>query len=228
MSEGYFTPETLRFLTALALNNNREWFERHRDHYESLVREPALALVRDFAPALKKISPHLIAVSKRVGGSLMRVQRDTRFSPDKTPYKTNIGIQFRHEAGKDVHAPGLYLHVAPDECFLGAGMWRPDTDALAKVRQHIIEKPRIWGRVSKESKFRALFGLDGDTLARAPRGIDPNHPAIDDLKRKDHVAIASLSPREAFSPKLLAILFERFAASRPYMRFLCDALDLPF
>ena len=228
MAEGYFSQKTLRFLTALALNNDREWFEMHKADYECLVREPALELIRDFAPALKKISPHMLAINKKVGGSLMRVQRDTRFSPDKTPYKTNIGIQFRHEIGKDVHAPGFYLHIAPDGCFFGTGVWHPDAEALAKIRARIIEKPNLWNKVSKEPKFRALFELGGDSLTRPPRGIDPDHPAINDLKRKDHVAMTNLSPRDAFSPQLLKTLFEGLYLTKAYTRFLCGALELPF
>jgi uncharacterized protein (DUF2461 family) len=105
MPESYFSPKTLKFLSALTLNNNREWFALHRDDYEELVREPALRLIRNFAPGLKKISSHLLAVDKKVGGSLIRVQRDARFSANKSPYKTNIGIQFRHKVGRDIHAP---------------------------------------------------------------------------------------------------------------------------
>lgn len=227
-SEGYFTPKTLKFLTALALNNNREWFELHKADYEQLVRAPALELIVDFAPMLRRISPHLVAANKKVGGSLMRVQRDTRFSPDKTPYKTNIGIQFRHEIGKDVHAPAYYLHLAPDECFLGAGVWHPDADALTKIRQHILDKPKHWRKVSADPAFRKLFALSGESLTRPPRGVDPDHPALEDLKRKDHVAIADLSAREAYSPLLLKTLFQRFDAAKSYMRFLCQSLDLPF
>lgn len=228
MSEGYFSATTLKFLTALALNNHRDWFEEHKDAYEALVRNPALELIGDFAPVLKKISAHLVAIDKKVGGSLMRVQRDTRFSPDKSPYKTNIGIQFRHEIGKDVHAPGLYLHIAPDECFLGVGVWHPDAACLASIREHIIEKPQLWKKVSTDPKFRAVFDLSGDSLKRPPRGFDPDHPAIEDLKRTDHVAIAAMSKKDVFSPNLLRILFERFNATNAYMRFLCKAIELPY
>ncbi len=228
MADGYFTPKTLKFLTALALNNNRAWFEAHKSDYEGQVREPALELIRNIAPALKKFSPHVVAVDKKFGGSLMRVQRDTRFSSNKSPYKTNIGIQFRHAVGKDVHAPGLYFHIAPDECFIGVGLWHPEADALARIRQRIIEKPKLWQKVSQDPKFRAVFDLGGDSLSRPPRGIDPSHPAIEDLKRKDHIAAAALSLRELYSTKLLATLYQRFNLAKPYFKFLCDSLGLAF
>ena len=139
---GGFHPTLFSFLAELELNNEREWFQEHRDRYEREVREPAMGFIRAMAKPLTKISPHLLAVDKKVGGSMMRVHRDVRFSKDKSPYKTNVGIQFRHSAGKDVHAPGLYVHLAPDECFLGAGLWRPERDALAGIRKTIAERPR--------------------------------------------------------------------------------------
>ena len=228
MSASYFTPKTIRFLTALTLNNNREWFEAHRDDYEGFVREPALRLIRDFAPVLKQFSSHLLAVDKKVGGSLMRGQRDTRFSRDKSPYKTNIGIQFRHKVGRDVHAPGLYLHVAPDACFLGSGVWHPDPEALGRIRTRIVEKPKAWFKVSTDSNFRKLFDLTGESLLRPPRGTDPDHPAISDLKRKDHIAIAPLTERDITSPRLLETVSARFSLTKSYFRFLCEALELPF
>jgi uncharacterized protein (TIGR02453 family) len=93
---------------------------------------------------MPSISAHFLAQSRKVGGSLMRVYRDTRFSRDKTPYKTNIGIQFRHELGKDVHAPGYYLHIAPNECFAAIGLWHPESSALFKIRQAIADKSEAW------------------------------------------------------------------------------------
>ena len=139
MTEHYFSDETFQFLSSLALNNNRVWFEENKQRYEDAVRTPALRFIDDIAVELAAISPHFLAIPKKVGGSLMRVYRDTRFSKDKRPYKTNIGIHFRHEVGKDVHAPGFYLHIAPGECFVGVGVWRPDSRALAKIRDAIVE-----------------------------------------------------------------------------------------
>ncbi len=228
MTECYFSPKTLKFLTALSLNNSREWFEHHKADYEGIIREPALRLIGDFARPLKKISPHLLAVDKKVGGSLMRVYRDTRFGADKTPFKTNIGIQFRHAVGKDVHAPGLYVHVAPDECFLASGVWHPDADALSRVRASILDKSAAWTKASTDPKFVELFELTGDSLVRPPRGIDPKHRAVEDLKRKDHIAVAALTVRDISSSSLVEILYERFSRTGPYMRFLCKALGLQF
>ncbi len=221
-----FSPATFRFLDTLSRNNNRQWFEANKAQYESLVREPALEFISAMAPHLAKIAPHFRAEAKKSGGSLMRVYRDTRFSRIKTPYKTNIGIQFRHSLGKDVHAPGFYLHIAPVECFIGAGCWHPEPDALAQIRRRIAEYPELWFAARDDRKFSKLFTLEGDTLTRPPKGYAADHPAIEDLKRKDFIGLAALSKDEVISKDLVKIVHARFAASVPLVRFLCDAMNV--
>ncbi len=115
----------------------------------------------------------------------MRVYRDTRFANDKTPFKTNVGIQFRHELGKDVHAPGFYLHIEPGNCFLGAGIWRPESKVLAAIREFIADNPNGWREAVGARAFKKDWELVGTTLVRPPRGFEPDHPLIVDLKRKD-------------------------------------------
>src|SRR5271165_2739393 len=139
-----FQPTLFEFLERLD-NNNRPWFQENKPRYEEEVLEPAMAFIRNFQPRLKRISPFFVASDRRVGGSLMRVYRDTRFAKG-APYKTNVGIQFRHEQGRDIHAPGFYVHVAPAECFLAVGLWRPEAEPLGHVRQAIVESPDGWRR----------------------------------------------------------------------------------
>jgi len=110
-----FPPQTLAFLRELADNNRRDWFKPNKVRYEEHVLDPALRFIIAMQAPLADFAPHFTAVPDRVGGSLMRIYRDTRFSKDKLPYKTNVGIQFRHESARDVHAPGYYVHVAPSE-----------------------------------------------------------------------------------------------------------------
>lgn len=228
MAGRYFTNETFVFLSALASNNNGDWFEAHKQDYEATVRSPALEFIADMADELALISPHFLAVPKKVGGSLMRVHRDIRFSKDKRPYKTNVGIQFRHEVGKDVHAPGYYVHIEPGGCFLGVGIWRPDADALAKIRDAIVAKPKSWQTARDDKTFRKHFKLDGEVLMRPPHGYAKDHPMIEDLKRKDFIAVAGFPEKgvtsKSFSPKVL----EQFSQASSYMRFLCKALELRF
>jgi uncharacterized protein (TIGR02453 family) len=223
-----FIKATFDFLGELAANNNRAWFEVNKPRYESLVREPALEFIEAMEPALKSFAPNFRAEPRKVGGSLMRVFRDTRFSRDKTPYKTNIGIQFRHALGKDVHAPGFYVHIATDECFFAAGCWHPEADALGKIRDLVAQKPEKWFAARNDKKFTAQWELWGDHLTRPPRGYAADHPAIEDLKRKDFVAIAPLTRKEVTGSGLLTLTEKRFAESVPFMRFLCEALGVQY
>ena len=228
MTDSYFTEQTFALLSALAANNTRDWFEAHKQEYEDCVRLPALAFINDMSDEMPAISRHFLAQPKKVGGSLMRVQRDTRFSKIKTPYKTNIGIQFRHEVGKDVHAPGYYLHIEPGGCFLGIGLWHPEPDALFKIREAIAQNGERWLAARDSAAFRQRFTLEGDSLANAPRGFAKDHPLLDDLKRKDFIGMCSLSEAEVTSGQLRPLVVERFRTAAPYMGFLCKALELPF
>jgi uncharacterized protein (TIGR02453 family) len=223
-----FTAATFRFLDELAANNRRDWFEANKARYESAVREPALQVIEAMAPLLAEFAPAFRAEPRKAGGSLMRVFRDTRFSRDKTPYKTNVGIQFRHALGKDVHAPGFYLHVATSECFLGAGCWHPETDALGRIRELVAAEPKRWFAARDDRRFARDWALAGDSLSRPPRGYAAEHPALADLKRKDFIALAPLSRTEVVSPGLPALASSRFASAAPLMRFLCKALDVPY
>jgi uncharacterized protein (TIGR02453 family) len=218
----------LHFLEDLARHNNKKWFDANRDRYERDVREPALAFIAAMQQPLSRISPHVTAAPKKVGGSLMRIHRDTRFSKDKRPYKTNLGIQFRHEQGKDVHSPGFYFHVDVEQVFLAAGIWRPDSSALRAIRETIDEYPSDWKRARDAKIFRSKFELAGDSLSRPPRGYGIDHPLVEDLKRKDHIAVANLDHDQLFDTSLVGVLAGHFKASRKYMQFLCEAVGVDF
>lgn len=223
-----FSPELFTFLRDLRANNERDWFKASRSRYEDAVQEPALRFVSDFEPHLRAISPHFRADPRPVGGSLFRIHRDTRFSEDKSPYKTHTGIHFRHEQAKDVHAPGFYLHLEPGQVFAGAGIWRPDSETLARIRTAIAEDPDRWTRTTSKGAFAATYSLGGDSLKRAPAGFDPENPLIDDLKRKDFIAVLTLDERAACSPGFLEELGGAYATAGPFVRFLCDAIAVPF
>jgi uncharacterized protein (TIGR02453 family) len=223
-----FSPALFAFLRDLRENNDRDWFKANKRRYEETVLEPALEFIADFAPHLLQISPHFLADPRPVGGSLFRIYRDTRFGKDKTPYKTHIGIQFRHEQGKDVHAPGFYLHLEPSSVFAGAGIWRPDSATLGSIRDAIAAEPERWTEAVQESRLGDRFRLEGDTLKRPPAGYDPAHPLIEDLKRKDFVAVTKLSEKTVTSPGFAEELAGAFQASAPLTRFLCDATGVPF
>jgi uncharacterized protein (TIGR02453 family) len=223
-----FTPETLKFLGELRDNNNRDWFNANKSRYEEDVLDVALQFIQSMQEPLAGIAPRFTAIPKRMGGSLMRVYRDTRFSKNKTPYKTNVGIQFRHEQARDVHAPGYYVHIDPDRVFLGAGMWRPAPDALRGIRERIAGKPVEWERVRDDGGFRRHFSLGGESLTRPPRGFDPSHPQIEDIKRKDFIAIRDLSIDDPIRPRFQQKVETALRAASPYMEFLCKAVNVPF
>ncbi len=220
----YFTDDTFGFIRALKRNNTREWFAKNKPRYEEAVKDPALRLIEDFAPELDKISRHFLATPR----SLFRIYRDTRFSKDKSPYKTHVGVHFRHERSKDAHAPGYYLHIEPGSVFLGVGIWHPDSGALRAIREAIVEDPAGWKRASRAKAFQITFDMAGDRLKRPPKGFDPEHPLIEDLKWKDYIGVVELDDSFVTKDDLPRQMARTLKAGTPFMRFLCGALDVPF
>ena len=218
----YFTPELFLFLRQLKRHNNREWFAKNKERYQKAVVEPALSFIGDFAPQLAKLSPHFVADPRPTRGSLFRIYRDIRFSSDKRPYKTHIGIHFSHERGKDAHAPVFYLHLEPDGCFAAAGVWHPDNSALTKIRSAIISQPGEW------AKARKKLELEGEKLSRPPRGFDPNHRFIEDLKFKDFVASVALTEKQLCGTKLMRDFSAACGTMLPLVEFTTKALGLKF
>lgn len=227
----YFTPAVFGFLRELRANNNKEWWEDNKERYIETIREPALDFIEDFGEKLKNISPHFVGDTRTNGGSLMRPYRDTRFAKDKTPYKTNVGIQFRHERGRDVHAPGFYIHLEPGDSFLGAGMWRPETPLARAIRQAINDDPTRWNKAAHSKSFQDTWTIgdhDEDRLKRVPKELDPDHPFPDDLRLKTFTAGTRISQKTVTSGAFGDRSFEAFEKAGPYTRFLCDAIGVPF
>lgn len=220
--------EAFTFLRELKKNNDREWFATNKQRYEKQVLEPALSLIHDLQKPMDKIAPLISVEPKRVGGSLMRVYRDTRFSSDKTPYKTNIGIHFRHRAGKDVHAPAIYIHLSPEESFFGAGTWRPAADALKLIRNYLADNPAVWKKVRQNKVLNQQFKFHDDRLKSAPRGFDKTHPLIDDLRLKSFIVTKDLTTAEIQSPELVPLIVSLTRQARPLMIALCQALGQPY
>ena len=215
------------FFVDLRQNNTRDWFKDNKQRYDSIVKEPLLQFITEFRVPLATISPHFSAIP-RVGGSLFRIYRDTRFSKDKSPYKTAAGVHFRHEAGKSVHAPGFYLHLAPHEVFAAIGIWGPDVPTLTKLRQAIVEHDEVWARVISDPTFCSVYqrSLQGNELKRAPRGFDPHHLFVEDLKRRHLVAVATLSEADACRPDFMERLANTYRAGAEFMEFVTRAIDL--
>jgi uncharacterized protein (TIGR02453 family) len=226
--KAYFGPELFRFLKQLKKNNNREWFQANKERYEKDLRDPMLRFITDFAAPLRTISRHFRADPRPMGGSLFRIYRDTRFSSDKSPYKTAAAAHFRHEAASDVHAPGFYVHLGPGEVFVAVGLWHPDPETLSRVREAIVKDPAAWKRILSASPFKKTWTFWGESYKRPPAGVDPAHPFIEDLKRKDFVVVASFTEKDACTPGFLERVGEVFRSASPFARFLVKAQKLPY
>ncbi len=223
----HFTVQHYDFLRELAANNERDWFNAHKADYERLVKEPALQFIRDFAPRLEALTPHLRAIPKIAGGSLFRIYRDTRFSKDKTPYKTHTGIHFNHEMCRDVHAPGFYLHLEPGEVFIGGGIWHPDGPTLFRLREAIVDNPARWADL-KATIGETGFTWAGDSLKRPPRDFPKDHEFVEDLKRKDFIVSTTLAEGATLKESFVQDFAELCRQISPVNEWICDALELPY
>jgi uncharacterized protein (TIGR02453 family) len=212
----YFDGETFAFLRELRSHNDRAWFNANKGRYERSVKEPVLAFVADAGPHLRKLSRNLVADPKPVGGSMFRIYRDVRFSKDKSPYKTHVGVHF--PLGKGMATPGYYLHLEPQQCFVAAGMWMPPPEQLQRIRTRIADRPADWRRASGD------LDPDEGALKRPPRGFDPDLPMIEDIKRKSYTASLRLSDRQMVDDEVMRTFVATCRELAPLMRFLASAV----
>lgn len=225
----YFSDRSFKFLRGLARNNDRAWFHAHKGDYDSHVRAPFLSLLGDLQPALREVSEHYRADTKAVGGSLFRIQRDTRFSGDKSPYKPWQGARLFHARGREIEAPSFYLHLQPGNCFIGAGLWHPQPETLRRVRQFIVDNPGSWTKAAHAPAFRKRYDLDdSEMLSRPPRGYPADAPHQEDLRRKNQVAMRAIDDATMTGPRLLNTIADDLRRLSPFVDYLCAALDLEF
>src|SRR3989449_3983782 len=219
----YFSPEFFKFLRDLARNNNREWFQKNKPRYERFVFIPSLRFIKDAKVELKAVSPYLVADPRPFGGSLFRIYRDIRFSKDKSPYKTNVAMEFWHKKREKKAYTGLYLHIAPGDSFAGAGVWHTDTPTLNKVRKAIVSRPEAWRNVKQSG-----LEIEGESLKRPPSGFDPNHPFIDDLKLKDITASVRFANSQVTGQRFMEEFIQAGKMLNTMITFLADTLGLPW
>ena len=220
---------TFKFIRKLAKNNNREWFKENKERYIDDVVDPVCDFIEAMEPRLYAISEHFVADPRPHGGSMFRIYRDTRFTKDKRPYKEHVGCQFRHEAGKDAHAPGFYVHIAPGEIRFGGGIWMPPGDTLFQIRTAITEKPEAWQRIITDPKLIKRFGgISGDGLKRPPRGFGPDHSHLEDIMRKTWFVMQPCDENLACSPAFITEVERAFKAASPLLEFLTTAVKLPY
>jgi uncharacterized protein (TIGR02453 family) len=225
-----FPKDLFTFLQELARNNNREWFYANKIRYHESVVEPMSEFIQAMSYRFDKMAIRFVADPRPQGGSMFRIYRDTRFSKDKRPYKQHVACHFRHEAGKDAHAPGFYVHLEPGAVFFGGGVWMPPNPVLEKIRNTIVENPNAWKRIIKNPTFKKRFGgiEDSGSLQRVPRGFDKHHPFAEDLKRKSYFVTQDADPLLAMTPKFITEVERAFHAAAPLMKYLLFAMGLPF
>ncbi|MEO8070169.1 MAG: TIGR02453 family protein [Acidobacteriota bacterium] len=219
-TSAYFTPALFTFLRQLKKHNARDWFLANRDRYVADVEAPMLRFLTDAAPHLRRISPAIVVDARRTGGSMYRIYRDTRFSADKSPYKTHVAAHFAHERKKTVPSvTGFYFHLEPGDCMGGGGIYHPDSPTLARIRLAIVENPKAWAAVRK-----TVTTIEGERLTRAPVGFDPAHKYIDDLRLKDFYAVTSFTPDQVCGGDFMARYVASCRDAAPLVGFVTSAL----
>lgn len=214
-----FPKEGLDFLKALQKNNDREWFNPRKEIFETQVKAPMVALIDAVNSEIAQFDPEYLTEPKK---AIYRIYRDTRFSSDKTPYKTHLGASlFRQGYGKD-EAPGYYFSVGATQIEIAAGVYQPPPELLLQLRQYISANGAAFAKLATDKKVTALAGeLQGDTLRRPPKGFSADDPAIEWVKRKGwyYYSTTSLPVETAGTPKLLPELMKRFKAMAPLVAF---------
>ncbi len=217
MSTPRFTPKTLSFLRSLKRNNDRDWFRERKAQYEEHVKAPMVAVIEQLALDFQDFAPELVATPS----CIYRIYRDTRFSEDKTPLKTNIAASFPWRGLPRHQGAGLYMEVAPGWVWIGGGMYAPDTSRLAAVREHIAANHKRLRAIVESPGFRNAVGaLTGETLQRVPRGFDRDHPAAEYLRHRQFLAAHEYPPEFACDPAFYKGLVSIFRQVAPLVRFL--------
>lgn len=223
-----FPEDFFSFFAELEKNNNRDWFALNKARYMESVVHPMGAFITDLAPRLKRISPCYTADPRPHGGSMFRIYRDARFSSDKSPYKTHAASHFRHQAGRDAHAPGFYLHIETGHVSIGGGIWRPPAKQLGLIREFISDNPAAWGKLKRSAAVKSMGGIQGDSLVRPPRGYSAEARHIEDLKRKSFYLMKRFEPELILGPELVTETARVFRMASGLNHFVSDALGLPF
>ena len=212
-----FPTEMAQFFRALKRNNRREWFQPRKELFEQHVKAPMTELVLALNAALSKFAPDYVADPKK---AIFRIYRDTRFSHDKTPYKTHIAAHFGRR-GKTLSGGGMYFSVSNDTIEVAGGLYHAPPETLLAVRTHIAANHEELRAILKQSQVKKLFGgLAGDELSRVPKGFDASHPAADLIKKKDWLLDVTLKPSIAMTPAFYKELVEHFRVMHPFVEFL--------
>lgn len=215
---------SLKFLSTLKKNNNRDWFQANKKEYD--------AVKKDFIDYVQKLIAGISTFDKKVSGleaknCVFRINRDVRFSHDKSPYKSNMGANIS-PGGKKSPAAGYYFHVEPGGSFIAGGMFQPEPDKLKAVREDIIYDPDDFKKIIGSKEFKKHYSKlwDEGKLKTAPKGFDKEHPDIDLVKYKSYIAVKNLSDKEVLDKNLVKNALEAFKALKPMNDFLNKSAGL--
>ncbi len=219
-----FPTEGIVFLKKLKRNNNREWFTKHKNEFEEFVKFPMQSLIASLQPFFAEFAPEFDINPKK---SLFRIYRDTRFSKDKSPYKTHVAAHFElRSKARIMEGAGYYFHLAPGEVFLGGGIYLPDNEQLKKIRRAIVEHDKEFSTIIEASKFKKLFGtVRGSKLSRPPKGFAPDHPMVEYLKLKQFFVGVEWDETVCYKKNLDAKIAATCKEIAPFINFLNDALN---
>ena len=213
-----FTPEALKFLRALKRNNDRDWFQARKEQFEELLRNPMLELLACINDDLMKFAPDYVMEPSK---ALFRIYRDTRFSHDKSPYKTHLAAVFSHRVMPRNHGAGFYFQISTDKVGMGGGIYQPPPDLLRRLREHIAENPREYQKAIEEVNARKIAGkFEGQPLTRVPKGFDPQHPAAELLKCRSLFFYSELPAETALQPQFEKEITTRFRAITQFVQLL--------
>lgn len=220
--------EIREFLIQLGENNTKEWFDAHRDFYDESVKGQLKALVVEMGARFMSMGLPYIADPKK---AIFRINKDIRFSADKSPYKTNLGVFFPYTISqafvKATESLGLYFHFEPESTFIAGGMHMPQPVPLRAIRERIADDYEKLNEILSKPRLKAEFPeiLLGERLKRAPQGFPHDHPAVELLKLKEFTLFAPLSFEETYSPALADILAKKGAEIEPFLIYLYEALE---
>jgi uncharacterized protein (TIGR02453 family) len=225
-----FPDGTFEFLRGLSVNNDKSWFDRHRRDYESFYLQPALAFIATIGPRLQAEVDPAVKFEPRINGSLFRIQRDVRFSKDKTPYKTNLDVWFWRGDRKGWDTPGFFLRLTPEQLILGAGMHQFGSEALKRYREAVLDARLGTSLTEVVAAMEAAgaYEVGGETRKTVPRGFDPQHERARFLKHEGlHAGLETALPPEAASAAFVDYCLQRFKAVSPINGWLQEALAQP-
>jgi len=217
----YLRPEGLKFLKALARNNDRAWFTPRKAIYEAELKEPMLAIIRKVTDAMVDFAPNHVRPAEK---SLFRIYRDTRFSADKQPYKTHVAAWWSHQGLEKTSGAGYYFHISAKEVIIAAGAYMPEKDQLGAIRNWLLEHHEEFRKLLASPAVRKAFSeFEGNALTRPPKGFPKDHPALDLIQCRQWGLSATLPAEAALDPRIGTTIIRYFRLAAPVV----NALNTP-